>query len=209
MGRIPLEQKENGPVHAKPAERILQAALELFVEQGYFNTNVPDISRRSHCSVGSIYHHFLNKEEIASQLYKDGLLRFRHALCAVVDPAEGLETTVRKVVVNFLQFAEQNRLLSQYLWLSRHTEFLTSKIMQPTVVGFDELGRRLTKVIKQAARNGEIAPLRAPVIWTIVFGIPISYIRDWLDGYVPAAPSSVAPALADACVAALKGTKRG
>ena len=30
-----------------PRERILQAGLKLFVEQGYFNTNVPDISKES------------------------------------------------------------------------------------------------------------------------------------------------------------------
>ena len=55
------EQKPIEPPH--PRERILQASLELFVDQGYFNTNVPDISKKSKCSVGSIYHHFLNKEE--------------------------------------------------------------------------------------------------------------------------------------------------
>ena len=45
-----------------PRDRILAAALKLFVEQGYFNTNVPDLSRESKCSVGSIYHNFKNKE---------------------------------------------------------------------------------------------------------------------------------------------------
>ena len=56
-----------------PRERVLQASLELFVAKGYFNTNVPDISKLSKCSVGSIYHHFLNKEEIAGMLYEDGI----------------------------------------------------------------------------------------------------------------------------------------
>src|SRR5262245_32326893 len=124
-----------------PRERILQAALELFVEQGYFNTNVPDISKRSRCSVGSIYHHFLNKEEIASQLYRDGIQQFRQALAAAIDTNATLDKTIRTLVVAFLGFAENHHLLSRYLWLARHTEFLSNKVAQPTVVGFDQLGR--------------------------------------------------------------------
>src|SRR5476649_1876786 len=63
-----------------PRDRILAAALKLFVEQGYFNTNVPDLSRESKCSVGSIYHNFKNKEEVASALYEEGMRAFRRAL---------------------------------------------------------------------------------------------------------------------------------
>ena len=188
----------------RPPERILQAALELFVNQGYFNTNVPDISKKSHCSVGSIYHHFLNKEEIASRLYRDGIAKFRQALNLAVDPNADLATAIRSVVKAFLAFSEENPLLSRYLWLVRHTEFLSSKIAQPTVVGFDSLGRNLTKSLKNGMRRGEIPHLKAPVIWTIVFGMPVSYIRDWFDGYVPQTPTAVSETLADACVAALR-----
>ena len=190
-----------------PRERILQASLELFVEQGYFNTNVPDISRLSRCSVGSIYHHFLNKEEIAGQLFRSGIQKFREALSQVVDPDANLETNIRSIVIAFLDFAERNYLLSQYLWLARHNEFLSAKVRHPTVVGFDDLGRRLTKAIKKGIRSGEIPPLKAEVFWSIVFGIPLSYMRDWLDGYTTSTPTEVAPTLAHACWAALQGTR--
>ena len=198
-----------GAEEVHPRERILQASLELFVEQGYFNTNVPDISRLSRCSVGSIYHHFLNKEEIAGQLFKSGIQQFRDALSSVVLPDVPLEKNIRAIVIAFLGFAEANYLLSQYLWLARHNEFLSAKVRHPTVVGFDELGRRLTKAIKNGIRQGEIPVLKAEVFWSIVFGIPLSFMRDWLDGYTSSTPTAVAPTLADACWAALQGTRIG
>ena len=188
-----------------PRERVLRAALELFVEQGYFNTNVPDISKRSRCSVGSIYHHFLNKEDIATQLYREGIQRFRGALSDAIEPNDNLELTIRHIVVAFLGFAQNNYLLSRYLWLARHSEFLSGKILQPTVVGFDQLGRRLTRAIKKGIRLGEIPELPAQIIWTIVFGIPVSYIRDWLDGFNTQPPSDVADTLARASWASLHG----
>ncbi len=196
------EQKDLGP-----RERILEAALELFVEQGYFNTNVPDISKKSRCSVGSIYHHFVNKEEIASQLYKDGISRFRSAISAAIDPSEDPEKTIHAIVVSFLSFAEEHHVLSRYLWLARHNEFLSDKVRKPTTVGFDELGRRLTRVIKSGVRSGTIPRVKAEVFWSIVFGIPLSYVRDWLDGYTTDSPSGVASSLASACWAGLQGAK--
>ena len=188
-----------------PRERILEAALELFVKRGYFNTNVPDISRLSRCSVGSIYHHFLNKEEIAGQLYKDGIEKFREALSKDIDPKSDLKTTVHSIVISFLSFAESQELLSRYLWLARHNEFLNEGVTKPTGVGFDVLGRRLTKIVKNGIRNKEIPPVKAEIFWSIVFGIPLSYMRDWLEGYTRSTPTSIAPHLADACWAALQG----
>lgn len=189
-----------------PRERILEASLQLFVEQGYFNTNVPDISKSSRCSVGSIYHHFLNKEEIARLLYNEGIQKFRIALSAAIDPNASLENTIQAIVITFMGFAESNRLLARYLWLARHHEFLNDKITRPTVVGFDELGRKLTRAVKNSIRKGEIPPVRAPIFWSIVFGIPLSYVRDWLDGYMADAPGKIAPVIATACWAALRGT---
>ena len=188
-----------------PRERVLLASLKLFVEQGYFNTNIPDISKLSNCSVGSIYHHFLNKEEIASQIYMDGIHQFRAALSNSIDNDADLRGTVRALVVAFLQFAETHQLLSRYIWLARHDEFLNQNLTKPTMVGFDKLGRKLTRSIKGAIRSGEIAQINAEVVWSIVFGIPLSFMTDWLDGYTRTKPSDAAEQLAAAAYAALKG----
>ncbi len=189
----------------KPRERILKASLELFVKKGYFNTNVPDISKLSRCSVGSIYHHFLNKEEIASQLYQDGIEQFREALGEAIDPDVELESAIKHLVVAFLSFAESHHTLSRYLWLSRHNEFLSVKVAKPTVVGFDKLGRRVTKLVKNGARSGTIPDIKAEIFWSIVFGVPLSFIRDWLEGYTSQSPTEAAPTIAEACWAGLHG----
>lgn len=187
-----------------PKERILIAALRLFVKQGYFNTNVPDLSKESKCSVGSIYHHFRNKEEVAAALYTAGISSFRDALEQTITPDSDIETMLKTVVSFFLKFTESNRDLSTYLWLSRHGEFMSGVIKHPTMVGFDNLGRLLTKAIKRGIRQNKLRDLKANEIWTVLFGIPLSYARDWLDGYNPTPPSKVAEDLAECCWRALK-----
>lgn len=187
-----------------PRERILVAALKLFVKQGYFNTNVPDLSRESKCSVGSIYHHYKNKEEVAAALYSTGIAYFRLALEKQLTQNLQVEQLLKTIVRFFLEFTEQHVELSKYLWLSRHTEFMSGVIRHPTNVGFDSLGRTLTKAIKGGIRNKQLRPMKAHEIWSVLFGIPLSYARDWLDGYNTAPPGQVADTLAEACWRALK-----
>jgi len=187
-----------------PRQRILAAALKLFVEQGYFNTNVPDLSRVSKCSVGSIYHTFKNKEEVATALYEEGIKAFRKALESSLNPKSEVSEQVQTLVRSFLQFSEVNHQLSKYIWLCRHNEFMTGIIKHPTMVGFDTLGRTLTRTFKQGIRDGKIRKMRANLLWSSVFGTPLAYVRDWLDGYNTEAPSKVAAELADACWRAIK-----
>jgi AcrR family transcriptional regulator len=182
----------------------MAAALKLFVEQGYFNTNVPDLSRDSKCSVGSIYHNFKNKEEVAKALYLEGITAFRAALERSIDLKESPEHNVKKLVTSFVRFSEVNHQLSRYIWLCRHNEFMSGIIQHPTRVGFDHLGRTLTASLKQGIRDKQIRPLKANVIWSILFGIPLAYVRDWLDGFNTTPPSKVAAELADSCWRSLK-----
>lgn len=186
-----------------PRDRILAAALKLFVEQGYFKTNVPDLSKESQCSVGSIYHNFRNKEEVAVCLYHEGMLAFRNALDQSLEGKTEVEDIIKTITLSFLQFSEVNHQLSRYMWLSRHNEFMTGIVKHPTMVGFDRLGRTLTKAIKTGIRTGKLRQLHANVIWSVLFGVPLAYVRDWLDGYNPVPPSEVAEELAEACWRAL------
>ncbi|MCB0328203.1 MAG: TetR/AcrR family transcriptional regulator [Bdellovibrionales bacterium] len=187
-----------------PKQRILAAALKLFVEQGYFRTNVPDLSRDSKCSVGSIYHNFKNKEEVARALYTEGITAFRAALYQALHQVDDVEVFIKRLIVSFLHFSEANHQLSKYLWLSRHNEFMTGIIRHPTRVGFDPLGRKLTKTIRKGIKQNKIRNLNANIIWSILFGVPVGYVRDWLDGYNDQSPKAAAEVIADICWRALR-----
>lgn len=54
-------------------ERILECALDLFVEKGYVNTPVRDIIDRSDYGTGTFYKYFNNKEDLLKTLLTDFL----------------------------------------------------------------------------------------------------------------------------------------
>lgn len=50
------------------AEEVLKAALDLFSRQGYGATTMRQIAEKAGTSLGNVYHHFKNKEEIFATL---------------------------------------------------------------------------------------------------------------------------------------------
>jgi TetR/AcrR family transcriptional regulator, fatty acid metabolism regulator protein len=55
---------ESGQPSPEKHDRILQAAIEVFAANGYFNSRVSDIARRADVADGTIYLYFKNKEQI-------------------------------------------------------------------------------------------------------------------------------------------------
>ena len=53
---------------AESIGQVLAAALELFSQQGFGATSMRQIAERSGLSVGNVYHHFANKEQIFERL---------------------------------------------------------------------------------------------------------------------------------------------
>src|SRR5437588_11105461 len=71
-------------------ETIMAAALELFVERGFFGTAVPEIADRAGVGAGTIYRYFESKEALVNAIYREEKVRFAHL---VVDDFPAAATT--------------------------------------------------------------------------------------------------------------------
>lgn len=63
-----IVRRVDDPQQKNQQQRILEAALTLFLSQGYNGSNLRDIAREAKVSMGGIYHHFSSKEEIYTTL---------------------------------------------------------------------------------------------------------------------------------------------
>ena len=81
------ESKAAAPTPDRPSRRaaILDAALIEFNAKGVAGASIADIRRRSGASVGSIYHHFGDKDGIAGALYLEGLLDYQRGFIAELE----------------------------------------------------------------------------------------------------------------------------
>ncbi len=92
------------PIHSL----LLDAAEDHFARRGVLATRLADIRQEAGVSVGAVYHHFPNKEELYLQVwlraladYQDG---FRAALAECADARSGVEGAV----VRHLQWVSGN-----------------------------------------------------------------------------------------------------
>jgi AcrR family transcriptional regulator len=114
-------------------QAIMQAAYELFLEQGYAATSMRQIAERAGLALGGIYNHFPNKEAIFSELIHE-----RHPYHQVVPvmlntPADDPETFVRKAARTMVDE------------LGKRPDFL--KLMMIELVEFK--GQNMPKIIER------------------------------------------------------------
>lgn len=69
--RVPKQKRS-----IEKAEKILQAAYQLFCERGYYKTNTPEIAERAGVSIGCLYSYFTDKRSIFMEIYTRYLKQF-------------------------------------------------------------------------------------------------------------------------------------
>ena len=88
----PSRTRPSAPTPAATAQRILEAARELFAEHG-FDAQMEQIASRAGVGVGTVYRHFPNKCDLLEALIQDrfdGLAEAAREGIANPDPVAGL-----------------------------------------------------------------------------------------------------------------------
>ena len=65
---MPRTLQQNKVIKDKRRNEILNAALELFVKNGFDTVSMDDIAKKIKCSHGLIYHYYTNKKDILVDL---------------------------------------------------------------------------------------------------------------------------------------------
>src|SRR5215831_14403932 len=107
-------------------KEILNAALHCFTTIGFAGTTMADIRVRARASIGSIYHHFRSKEQLAAALYVEGLRDYQESFLAELDRRSRARDAVLALVRHHLQWIRKNPDLSRFLYDHRQSEFVTA-----------------------------------------------------------------------------------
>ncbi len=158
--------------------QILRVALELFSDQGYFNTSVHDIRRVAGVSIGAIYHHFGTKEGVARALYADILDQLDTAIAACINRPGTVEERCKALVgLLFAQTEQAPRLLTFALY-ARHREFMPE---EPPVCSSRPF-LRMRELVEAGMAAGEIRSMDPMIAAASLFGGPIRLMQLRLEG---------------------------
>ncbi|NDP49251.1 MAG: TetR/AcrR family transcriptional regulator, partial [Sulfuriferula multivorans] len=113
------------PANVQPgqiSERIIAAALQLFTQRGYFSTSVPDMARSAQVSVGSIYHHFKDKEDVARALYLGLTERLQDALADIAQRHATAQDRCHAVMTMLFDLTESDRDAMDFMLYAKHRD---------------------------------------------------------------------------------------
>ncbi|MDK9699626.1 MAG: TetR/AcrR family transcriptional regulator [bacterium] len=140
-------------------EQILDAAMSLFVEQGYENTSVDEIARSAGLSKGAIYWYFKSKLEILFALTDRNIRNSQNELVQIAaqndfGPA-ALYKVHRPLIERRLSTKECNKLFGQLIALGRRYPEISDRIRK-YYKDWDDVSKGL---LNKAIEDGAFRPV--------------------------------------------------
>jgi AcrR family transcriptional regulator len=180
-------------VHDK-RDAIMSAALELFVERGFFGTTVPEIADRAAVGAGTIYRYFDSKEALVNALYREEKLHFAEAVMSgesIVGPAREL---FRSMWSKMARYASAHANSFVFLELHHHARYLDaeSRAVEQRMLDL------FTSVIIAAQARGELKAGPPRLLMGIVLGAFAGVVRSCVEFDAPV--ESADWTLAEQCV---------
>lgn len=161
-------------------EQILSATLGLFSQKGYFNTSVRDIARESGVSIGSLYHHFKDKEGIASAMYNKLLDRMIKELSQIKASNNTAHDRCHGVIVFLFEMTEQEPEVMEFMLSSKHRDFLPDEKPVCSSAPFE----MMREIVKDGMVSDEIQLMDLMVASSCLYGPSIRMITSRLDGLI-------------------------
>ena len=109
-------------------DRILRVAVKEFANNGFENTSIQQIAKKSEISVGSVYKYFENKETLFSMVVRGGLSSLEELLVGLADSSEDILVKAETIIRALLEFSRENPALVKLycrLTTTDNSEFLT------------------------------------------------------------------------------------
>ena len=161
-------------------DKVLRSARRLFVEKGYYAVSIPAIVEASGVSTGAIYSYFLNKEDLARQLYEETLDDFQKLFFSRVPHHSSTYKKLRALSELSFEIAENEPERMQYMLTIRHDEFISNAIP----ICYSEPFRWIQQIVADGIIKGELKT-GDPFISAVSFtGVIIRAVELRLSGVI-------------------------
>jgi AcrR family transcriptional regulator len=157
---------------------ILDAALDGFASRGFAAITMAEIRERAGASTGSIYHHFKSKEQLAAELYLDGVRDMQeHGLQALLRQ-QSAEQGIRALVEAYLAWVEQQPKLAAFLFAMRHADFLDAVESDLHRIQRDGIANA-ADWFRARMLSGELPNVTPDILRAVLYGPAAHYAQRW------------------------------
>ena len=160
---------------------ILDAALACATAHGVDAISIDHL--RAHCgaSVGSIYHHFGNKEGVVAALFFDIFKAQSRSVQAQLDAAQDAEGGVRALVTGYLDWVVAQPAQARFLFQARGAVVAGTRTPDLAEAAHGR-NQAMLAWFEPHRRSGALRDLPCELMPSLVMGPAQSYCRAWLSG---------------------------
>ena len=185
----PAKEKPENPITASAAgekrgdkyQRILEAAVEVIAEHGFFNARVADIAQRAGVADGTIYLYFKSKDQILMAAISNAFGAFLELARAEVKSASEPRDQLRRLALLHLTSLGSNRNLAIVFQteLRQSARFLAQFSQHQLKQYFDLIREVVRKGQDQGVFRGDLSD---KIVANCFFGSLDEMVTSWLLG---------------------------
>lgn len=154
-------------------EAIMTAALELFVERGFFGTAVPEVAERAQVGAGTIYRYFDSKEALVNAIYRDQKMKMVSALLTSFPVTATAREQFRTIWGRMGRFVDDNPKGFAFCEIHHHASYLDaeSRAVEQRMIDL------IVTFIQHSQARGEIRKAPPFLLIGLVMGAFIGVVR--------------------------------
>ena len=172
--------KREAPIPEPIDCKILTAALDLFVDNGFHNVSVHEIQKQANVSIGSIYKHFGGKQGIAKALYIHILNEMDELVDDVIKEHQSPTTQCEEIIKLLCGYTETHYNIMAFVFHAKHTEFVPDEPLICNTLPFI----KIRDIVKAGIECGEFREIDSWVAASTIFGGVIRMIQLRLDNMI-------------------------
>jgi TetR/AcrR family fatty acid metabolism transcriptional regulator len=159
--------------------RILDAAVKVFADRGFFTATVAEIARAAGVADGTIYLYFKSKDDLLLRLFDEKMSDLLTEARAAIDSEGSAAARLRRFITLHLALVEKNPELASVLIveLRQSAQFLKGLEKAKLSAYLDVIGQ----VVKAGQDSGELDPALSPsTVKRAIFGALDELALGWL-----------------------------
>ena len=135
--------------------RILDAAIDVFAEKGFFNATVAEVARRAGVADGTIYLYYKGKDDLLIRLFEEIMANINGTLRRAIAGTEGAADRLRAVAAAQAELVIETPAIAEVICVElRQSSKFVKEYDNP---GFREYLGILAEVIAEGQAAGELA----------------------------------------------------
>ncbi|MHA6493190.1 TetR/AcrR family transcriptional regulator [Pseudomonas borbori] len=162
-------------------DEILQAALACFTEVGVDATTIEMIRDRSGASIGSLYHHFGNREGIIAALYMVGTGQYAELLEQGFAQASSAEACVKLLVTSYIDWVVANPDWARFILHSRSRVEASERGGELREANHEHFSR-IYHALAGYREQGQFKDMPDDCLASLIIGPTHDFTRNWLAG---------------------------